>query len=120
MRKSNWSASGFGRYVSPDLVLDEFLDDEVIVLLQGRNTFGDELFIYLQITGRNLREIFRMMQQGENFKPVDFGSIIVAGRGEPTDELKAEMLNEYNMMDVPKPKPPFKVDTHQPKFFDEE
>lgn len=35
MKKSNWMATGFGRFVSPDLVSDELLDAEVVVLLEG-------------------------------------------------------------------------------------
>ncbi|HEU5046713.1 MAG TPA: hypothetical protein VFT64_02610 [Rickettsiales bacterium] len=118
-KKSNWTASGFGRYVSPDLISDEFLDDEVIVLLEGNNTFGDRLYCYLQLTCRNLREIFGKIRSGENFKPADFGTVIVAGRGEPSPEIKAEMNNEHHIIDVQKPALP-KIDTSQPKFFDED
>lgn len=120
MKKSNWLASGFGRFVSPDLVTDEILDAEVVVLLEGNNTFGDRLYCYLHVTGASLKEIFRKIQSAENFKPADYGTIIFAGRGEPTAEIRAEMYHEYGMTDVPKPKPPFKIDTSQPKFFDEE
>lgn len=120
MKKSNWAASGFGKYVSPDLVNDELLDAEVVVLLEGKNMFGDLVFCYLQLTCAGLKEIFRKIQFSENFRPADFGNVIVAGRGELSPDLRAEMRNEYNIIDVPKPQPPFKINTAQPKFFDED
>jgi len=120
MTKSNWIASGFGKYVSPDLVSDDYLDAEVVVLLEGENLFFDHLYCYLQITCLNLKEIFRKIQAGENFKPADFGTVIASGRGTPSPEVRAEMHNEYNIIDVQKPRSPFHIDISQPKFFDEE
>lgn len=81
---------------------------------------GIQLFCYLQLTCQNLKEIFRKMRGAENFKPADFGTIIVAGQGQPSAEVISEMYAEYNIIDVPRPKPPFKIDTSQPSFFDEE
>lgn len=104
--------------MSPDLISDEFLDDEVVVILEGNNTFGDHVYCYLQLTCANLKKIFTNIQTGVNFKPGDFGTIIIAGRGDPSPEIKAEMSAEYHILDVPKPALP-KIDTSQPKFFDE-
>lgn len=115
-KKSNWAASGFGRKVSPDLVDDEFLDVEIVILLQGSNLFGDAIYSYLKLTGRNLKEMFSKMQSGENFKPADFGAVLQAGRGEPTAEVRAEMATTYNMVEVPAP-PPSNPVFVQPKFF---
>ena len=119
MKKNNWSASGFGKNVSPDLVSDEFLDTEVIILLQGNNLFGDAVYSYLQITGRNLKDMFSKMRAGENFKPADFGDVVRAGKGDPTDEVREEMKIAYNMIDVPMPKQAFKP-LFQPKSFNDE
>lgn len=119
MKKNNWSASGFGNNVSPNLVKDEFLDVEIIILLQGDNMFGNPVYSYLQATGRNLKEMFAKMQSGENFKPSDYGTVLAAGSGEPTDEVREEMKNTYNMVDVPAPRIPKPVFT-QPKFFGDE
>lgn len=116
IKKSNWAASGFGRKVSPELVDDEFLDVEIVILLQGTNLFGDHIYSYLQLLGRNLKEMFGKMQSGENFKPADFGTVLAAGRGEPSKEVRDEMAVTYNMIEVPPPKsaaPAFV----QPKFF---
>ena len=120
MKKNNWSASGFGKYVSPELVSDEFLDTYIVILLQGNNIFGDTVYTYLEISGANLRKVFGHMQKGENFKPADFGTVLAAGRGEPSEEVREEMKTEYNMMDIPKPKPNVKIPTFQPKYYEEE
>ncbi len=116
MAKNNWSASGFGKGVSPDLVKDQFLDVEIIILLQGNNLFGDSIYSYIQINGRNLKEMFTKMQGGENFKPSDFGTVLAAGTGTPSAEVQEEMRTTHGMVDVPvpqRPKPAFS----QPKFF---
>ena len=99
----NWSKQGFGRFVSPDLVDDRFLDVEIVLLMQGTNLFGDEIYSYVELTGRNVKEMFAKMQAGENFKPSDFGKVLVAGRGEPPPEVREEMRQTYNMIDVPMP-----------------
>jgi hypothetical protein len=61
--------------------------------------------------------MFARMQAGENFKPADFGTVIAAGRGAPSQEVREEMNQEYSMLDVPAPGagPDF-----QPKFLDDE
>lgn len=119
IKKSNWAASGFGRKVSPDLVDDQFLDVEIVILLQGNNLFGDQVYSYLQLTGRNLKDMFVKMQAGDNFKPADFGTVLQAGRGEPTQSVKDEMAATYNMIEVPPPKVA-PVSFFQPKFFGDE
>lgn len=120
MKKNNWTASGFGKGVSPDLVKDEFLDVEIIILLQGANMFGDDVFAYLQIVGRNLKEMFGKMQKNENFKPADFGTVLAAGRGEPSAEVREEMMTTYNLLEVPLPRQAPKPVFSQPKFFGED
>lgn len=115
--KNNWSVSGAKQNVSPDMVPDEFLEAEVVLLMQGTNLFGDAVYAYLKVTGKNLKAMFTKMKAGENFKPADFGSILAAGRGVPSEELKNEMRAEYNMLDVPQSKVGGFANAAQPKFF---
>ncbi len=119
MTKNKWIAPAFGKYVSPDLVDDGLLDAEVVVLLEGNNLFGDKVYCYLQLTCANLKEIFRKIQASENFKPSEYGDVVASGRGEPPPEVKAAMHSEHEITDIPKPNPPFHINTTQPKFFDE-
>ncbi len=116
--KNNWSTPGFGKHVAPDLVSDEYLETEVVILLQGTNLFGDRVYSYLQLLGNALKEMFARMQAGENFKPADYGTVLAAGRGEPPEEVRKEMKEKYDMIDVPTPKPR-PISNFQPKFFDD-
>lgn len=118
--KNNWSAPGIGKYVSPDIVTEEFLEEEIVILLQGSNMFGNRVYSYVKLLGKDLKEMFTKMQKGENFKPSDYGSVIAAGTGEPPKEVQEEMKEQYNMQDVPIPKPKVNFTSFQPKFFDEE
>lgn len=118
MIKNNWSTPGLGRNVAPELVSDEYLETEIVILLQGTNLFGDRVYSYLQLMGKALKEMFAKMQAGQNFKPADFGTVLAAGRGDPSEEIRKEMKEKYNMIDVPTPKPK-PIANFQPKFFDD-
>jgi tetratricopeptide (TPR) repeat protein len=101
--QSNWSNRNFGRFVSPDLVKDCFLDVKVVLLLQGENLLGTPMYSYTEITGRNLKEMFAKMQAGENFRPADFGEVLASGEGEPPEEIRMRMTQEFNMLPIPIP-----------------
>lgn len=84
------------------LSIDEnLLDEKVVIFMEGRNIFNDKIFSYLQITLRNLQKLKQALDSGQNFLPADYGTVVAAGKGSPSDELKAEMAAEYNMQDVP-------------------
>jgi len=97
---------------------ETFLESEVVILLQGNNVFGDPVYSYVKMIGRKLKDLFLKMEKGENFTPSDYGTVVAAGRGEPTQELKDEMRAEYNMVDIPqRPVVNKKKVFSQPKFF---
>jgi tetratricopeptide (TPR) repeat protein len=112
-----WSTPGFGRYLSPDLVDDEFLDAEIVILLHGTNVTGDQIYSYTKVLGSGLKAMFAKMQAGEYFKPDDFGTVLEAGFGVPPQEIRDKMKEEWNMIDVPMP---VVGPTIQSKFFDDE
>lgn len=70
----------------------------VVILLYGKNSFGDTIYSYLKITLGGIEKLKAAMLLGLPFTPSDFGSIIAAGRGEPTDEVKAEIGGMYYVM----------------------
>lgn len=117
--KNNWSTPSLSKNVSPDMIGDEYLETEVVILLQGTNLFGNPVYSYLKLTGKALREMFVKMKIGENFKPSDFGTVLAAGTGLPSEEVREEMKNEYNLVDVVLPKQPAILPNFQPKFFDD-
>ncbi len=113
---STWS-SGKGKNVSPELVSDKFPDAEVVILLHGTNILGNEVYSYVKLLGSDLKKMIAAMRTGENFKPTAFGMILVEGTGNPPQEIRDKMKEEYNMTDVPllKLEPAM-----QPKSFDDE
>lgn len=87
--------------LSPEMVDDEFLDTEIVMLLQGFNRDGERIYSYLQINGMNIRLLFTKMRDGHNFSPNDYGTVLAAGSGEPDDLLVAEMNSRYQMVSAP-------------------
>lgn len=101
---TRWTSRSAGNSSLPPVQVDESLLDElVIILLQGRNSFNDPVYAYLELTFRNFRVVKQKLQAGEEFTPSDFGRVIAAGTGVPSEEIRAEMAANYNMMDIPKP-----------------
>lgn len=84
---------------------NKLLDETIVILLQGKNSFGDPIFSYLKITLGKFRELSEHVKTNSDFNPSDWGTVIAAGTGEPSAELRAEMAITYNLVDVPKPIP---------------
>jgi HEAT repeat protein len=78
-----------------------YLDTDIVILLQGKNLYAEPVYSYVQLTGRSLRRMFTAMKIGMNFKPADFGAILNSGTGVPSLEIRQEMHDKYNMIDVP-------------------
>lgn len=83
---------------------EDMLEKEVVILVQAKNFFGDAIYSYVQLTFRNMREMMKRMYANESFQPAEYGTVLAAGRGEPPKELREEMANSYNLVDVPLPK----------------
>ena len=90
--------------VSAD-ISEELLDKNLVIFLQGKNVFGDRIYSYLELTLRSLRDLKAKMDSGADFSPSDFGTVLAAGTGYPSDEIKQEMAEKYNMVDLPPPRP---------------
>lgn len=80
---------------------EELMEEFVVILMQGKNSFGDKVYCYLEITIRKMKELRAKMVAGEGFSPSDFGTVVAAGRGEPTPEVKAELSLTYKIIDSP-------------------
>jgi hypothetical protein len=85
--------------LGPDLTEDE-LNDLVVVLVVGKNVFGDDIFSYVQLPLGRFKEMALRMVRHENFKSSDYGTVLAAGRGLPSPELKKEMADNYNVFDI--------------------
>jgi hypothetical protein len=106
------------KYIPPDVIDGEYLDTDFVITLQGENIFGDPIYTYVKLSGRNMKRMFAKMWAHETFKPADFGTVLVAGRGEPSQEIRDKMKEEYNMVDVPGPG--ISAPNLQPNFLDDE
>lgn len=81
-------------------------DEFVVLLLYGKNPFGDKIYSYLKVTLSNLQKLKAAIHLGQGFNPSDFGEVVAAGRDEPTDAVRLEIASMYQVMDahaIPKP-----------------
>ena len=65
-----------------------------ILLVRGETPDGSKIFAYVAIRADKLEAFMEAQKQG-TFYPEDYGIVIEAGEGEPSDEIKAKMTNEY-------------------------
>lgn len=75
-----------------------FKDEYAVILLQGRNSFGDMIYSYVEVTLPNIKRLYAALNSGEDFTPSDFGTIIAAGKGHPPEGLRNEMDSSHNML----------------------
>jgi hypothetical protein len=77
------------------LLKDEFS----VVLLQGKNTFGDMIYCYVKVILPNMEKLQKALQSSASFNPSDFGEVIAAGKGAPPDSVRAEISSTYPMLE---------------------
>ena len=88
--KGSWVTKALGK--SPPV--DNFGGVEnstATLLIQGRNTFGDEIYTYLKVSLNQIDEVKLQLTSGENFVPSHYGTVLAAGRGKPSDDIKREV-----------------------------
>lgn len=116
-----WKTSAFSKNSTPVELDEALLDEKVVILLQGRNVYNDIIFTYLQLTLRSLQQLREKMRKQEDFMPAEYGTVLAAGKGEPSPEMRSEMAVTHNMVDVPRAKttPPPAFAVPQPKLWDD-
>ncbi|MDX2073479.1 MAG: hypothetical protein SFX19_03830 [Alphaproteobacteria bacterium] len=75
-----------------------------ILLIRGESPDGGKMYAYVAVRADKL-EGFMEAQKSGTFFPEDYGMILEAGEGEPSDEVKTKMTQEYgfnhdSMMDI--------------------
>ena len=100
---------------------EELLREKVVILLQGKNVYGDQIFTYLELSLKSLIQLRSKMQKQEEFLPAEYGEVLAAGKGDPSPELRSEMAITHNMIDVPRPRAPSPaaIATAPPKLWDD-
>ncbi len=78
-----------------------------ILLVRGESPDNKKIYAYLAVRADKLEAFMEAQKQG-TFYPEDYGIIIEAGEGEPSDEVKQKMTKEYGfnhdaMLDIGNP-----------------
>ena len=77
------------------------LKEEIVMLLQGKNTDGKRTFTYLKLSVFKLGVLKNAIVQKQDFQPSDFGKVIVSGEGYPSPEIRELMTQKYGLMSTP-------------------
>ena len=65
-----------------------------VLLVRGESPDGQKIYAYVAIRADKLEGFMEAQKQG-TFYPEDFGIVVEAGEGEPSDEVKLKMTQEY-------------------------
>ena len=76
-------------------------EEEIVLLLSGFNNYGDKIYNYLKIPLKNIELIIKAVEGGGRFEVREFGEVIAAGLGTPTDEVRQEIESQYKMLNFP-------------------
>jgi hypothetical protein len=93
-------------------------DQFVVLLLYGKNSFGDKIYSYVKINLPNLPKLKTAILAGKGFTPSDFGEVVAAGKGEPTAEVRTEVASLYQVIEGARP-PVAPIENGQKKAWDE-
>lgn len=97
---TKWSSQVLGKSGVDfgSLLKDEF----AVILLQGKNTFGDMIYCYVKVILPNLEKLQNTLRTGGTFNPSDFGEVIAAGKGKPPESVRNEIARAYPMLETPR------------------
>lgn len=94
---TKWSTQVVGGNAKPDfgaLLKDQY----TVILLQGKNVFGDMIYCYVKITFPDLEKLQATLKTDNSFNPSDYGTVVAAGMGEPSPEVRSEVAITYPIM----------------------
>lgn len=95
---TQWNTRGMNP-AGPQPGMDpSILEEFVVILMQGKNSFGDRIFSYLKVTVKDLKRMQTAAISGQPFNPSDFGTVVAAGKGEPTPEIRTEVESTYKVL----------------------
>ncbi len=69
-----------------------------VLLFQGKNTFGDDIYCFLELPLNSIDDVKAHLAAGKNFTPSQFGKVLAAGRGTPSQEVKDEIGKTHFML----------------------
>jgi hypothetical protein len=106
MSRKKWVGAFSGDNKASPLTEDEkqtLGQEDIVLLLSGFNHNGDKIFNYLKIPLENVEKIIAAVNAGGRFDIREYGEVIAAGLGQPSDDLRKEMEETYKMINFPKP-----------------
>lgn len=115
----DWVPRAYSKNSTPVQLDEALLDEEVVIYITGKNIYNDPTYAYIKLQLRNIQKLKDAIDANDKFMPSDFGTVLAAGKGEPSDEIKAEMALTYNLVDVPRPAARPKPSSVQPSVWDE-
>lgn len=92
---TKWTAPGLNKNSPPVEIPDDLKDEPIVVLLYGKNMFGDRIYSYVEIPLRNLQPLRDKLAAKMQFSPSDFGTVVAAGKGEPNQSVKDEIASTH-------------------------
>lgn len=92
---TKWSAETLGKNGGKPDFGALLKDESRIMLLRGKNVFGDFVYCYLKIAMPDIAKLDAAIAGEGNFNLSDFGTVLAAGKGEPPAEVKAEIAQTY-------------------------
>ena len=95
---TQWSTRGVDSANTPPGMDPSFRDETVVIFMQGKNTFGDRIYSYLKLTLKDLKRMQLTASQGDPVSPSDYGTVVAAGQGEPTAEIRQEIESTYKVL----------------------
>lgn len=65
-----------------------------VLLVRGESPDGKKIFAYIAVRADKLEEFMEAQKNG-TFYPEDYGIVIESGEGEPSEEIRKKMTEEY-------------------------
>jgi len=94
---AGWVAKALGFIGNSDDEGDDSLNEDLMVLMQGKNVYNDRIYCYLKIPQVKLDELQGRMRSAGGFDLREYGTVIAAGKGVPTRDVQLEVNQEYRI-----------------------
>jgi hypothetical protein len=72
--------------------------DDITMLMQGKNSDGQKVFAYIKLSLFQLTAMKNAIKERKSFQPSDFGTVLVSGEGDPSEELRNTMSLQYGLV----------------------
>jgi hypothetical protein len=90
MATGNWISKALGKTQAIE-DLSSVNHEMAMLLILGRNTFGDEIYTYMKLPMQRIDEVKTRISSGQAFVPAHYGSVVAAGRGVPSPDIREEV-----------------------------